>query len=34
LFVYGKDEQLTLSRNQKRQLKAMVESIKREWSAQ
>jgi len=34
LFVYGKDEQSTLSRNQKRQLKAMVESIKREWSAQ
>jgi len=34
LFVYGKDEQSTLSRDQKRQLKAMVESIKREWSAQ
>lgn len=34
LFVYGKDEQSTLSRNQKRQLKAMVESIKREWSTE
>ena len=34
LFVYGKDEQSTLSRDQKRQLKAMVESIKREWNAQ
>ena len=34
LFVYGKDEQSTLSRDQKRQLRAMVESIKREWNAQ
>jgi len=34
LFVYGKDQQSTLSRDQKRQLKAMVESIKREWNAQ
>ena len=34
LFVYGKDEQSSLSRDQKRQLKAMVESIKREWNAQ
>jgi len=31
LFVYGKDEQSTLSRDQKKQLRAMVESIKREW---
>jgi len=34
LFVYGKDQQSTLSRDQKRQLRAMVESIKREWNAQ
>lgn len=34
LFVYGKDERSTLSRDQKRQLRAMVESIKREWNAQ
>lgn len=34
LFVYGKDERSTLSRDQKRQLKAVVESIKDEWSAQ
>lgn len=32
LFVYGKDEQSTLSRDQKRRLAAVVHSIKQEWA--
>ena len=32
LFVYGKDEQSTLSRDQKRRLAALVHSIKQEWA--
>ncbi|MGH7649257.1 MAG: hypothetical protein ACREND_14160 [Gemmatimonadaceae bacterium] len=31
LFVYGKDEQSTLSRDQKKRLAAVVHSIKQEW---
>lgn len=34
LFVYGKDEQSTLSRDQKKRLEVVVDSIKREWANQ
>ena len=34
LFVYGKDEQPTLSRDQKKRLEVVVQSIKREWANQ
>jgi hypothetical protein len=32
MFVYPKDEASLLSAKQKRELRAMVEAIKREWA--
>ena len=32
IFVYGKDELTTLTQDQKRQLKAVVQLIKDEWA--
>jgi hypothetical protein len=32
IFVYGKDELATLSQDQKRQMKAVVQAIKDEWA--
>ncbi len=32
IFVYGKDEASTLTQDQKRQLKALVQAIKAEWA--
>jgi hypothetical protein len=32
VFVYGKDELATLTQDQKRQLKAVVQAIKDEWA--
>jgi hypothetical protein len=32
IFVYGKDELMTLTQHQKRQLKAVVQAIKDEWA--
>jgi hypothetical protein len=32
IFVYGKDESPTLTQDQKRQLKALVQAIKAEWA--
>ena len=34
LFVYGKDEVITLSSGQKKQLKAVADAIRAEWQAQ
>lgn len=31
IFVYGKDEQDTLSQKQKKRLKAVVDQMKEEW---
>lgn len=33
MFVYGKDEIATLSADQKRELRQVVEAIKREWAS-
>lgn len=33
IFVYGKDDQVTLTEQQKKQLKAIVDKIKEEWQS-